>query len=87
MGAVHKVSRAPTAIDRRIGANLRRLRRQHHLSQSAIGRLLGVSYQQLQKYEKGMDRIPAAYLYDLSLAFGVPISEFFAVPEGASQTH
>lgn len=49
-------------VDAGIGARLRRLRESRNVSQSALGRALGVSFQQLQKYETGKNRLSAARL-------------------------
>ena len=47
------------------------------MSQSALGKLLGVTFQQVQKYEKGVNRIGAGRLQSLAEIFDVPISAFF----------
>ena len=54
-------------------------------SQSAVARQLGLSFQQIQKYEKGANRISAGRLYRLSKLFGVPVSFFYDdLPDGLS---
>jgi transcriptional regulator with XRE-family HTH domain len=56
------------------------IRRQRHLkgwSQTELGAYLGVSYQQIQKYEQGLNQIDACVLYVLANTFGVPVGWFF----------
>jgi len=52
------------------------------MSQERLAELLGVTFQQVQKYEKGVNRIAASRLYDIASALQQPISRFF---EGLSQ--
>jgi len=47
------------------------------MSQEKLGELLGLTFQQVQKYEKGANRIGASRLYDISSILGVPVSYFF----------
>lgn len=47
------------------------------LTQDQLGQLLGLTFQQVQKYEKGMNRISAGRLFELGKALGVPVSYFF----------
>lgn len=65
-------------IDRRIGQHLRQIRQFRGLSQHDLGRAIGVSYQQIQKYEKGRSRIPASRLYALACCLGVAPGAFFS---------
>ncbi len=67
----------PTAIDRYVGSRVRQQRLLLGLSQSALASKLGVTFQQLQKNEKGTNRIGASRLLQLSLSLGVPIQYFF----------
>ena len=60
-----------------IGARLRRRRKELGFSQTAIGDKLGIAFQQIQKYENGMNRISAASLYELSKVLSVPLGYFF----------
>lgn len=60
-----------------IGINLRHLRQSAALSQRQVGRLLGVSFQQIQKYERGENRIPVEKLHLLKNIYGVPYHYFF----------
>lgn len=60
-----------------IGAQIRRLRVLHGLSQQKLGDLLGVTFQQVQKYERGTNQINVHTLVLLSQHFVVPITYFF----------
>lgn len=68
-------------IDVLIGANLRDLRLFFGVTQAELARVLGVTFQQVQKYEKGKDRLSAARLYVLARFFDVPLDAFFAEPK------
>lgn len=63
--------------DSRIGNNMRRLRLAAGLPQTAVAKHLGLTYQQVQKYERGHNRVSAAMLHDLALLFDVPCALFF----------
>jgi transcriptional regulator with XRE-family HTH domain len=65
------------AIVVHIGDRIRSLRKQLGMSQSDLGELIGVRFQQVQKYENGANRVSAAALYELACALGVPIIYFF----------
>ena len=66
-----------TARDVEVGRRVRAIRLERDMSQSALGKLLGVTFQQVQKYEKGVNRIGAGRLQSLAEIFEVPISAFF----------
>jgi transcriptional regulator with XRE-family HTH domain len=63
--------RATTEIDRMIGAQIRLRRASARLSQEALAEAIGVTFQQIQKYEKGVNRVSAAALYRIGRALGV----------------
>lgn len=69
--------RRATADDVAIGEKLRALRLDRGLSQSDLGRLIGVTFQQLQKYEKGANRVSAGRLARIAAALDVPITAFY----------
>jgi transcriptional regulator with XRE-family HTH domain len=71
------VSKSPDPIDAHVGARLRYRRMTIGMSQEALGERLGVTFQQIQKYEKGLNRIGAGRLYQIARILGVPISFFF----------
>lgn len=63
--------------DRQIGANIRRLRIEAGLSQKDTAGRLGISYQQVQKYERGKSRVAASTLYELAAFYHVAPARFF----------
>ncbi|PHZ86117.1 helix-turn-helix domain-containing protein [Paremcibacter congregatus] len=65
------------AIDRHIGARLRLIRTRREISQSELGSYLGVSFQQVQKYEQGRNRLSASRLLLVSKCCHVPLHFFF----------
>ncbi len=67
----------PTAIDRHVGGRVRQRRIMLGMSQQALAAKLGVTFQQLQKNEKGTNRIGSSRLLDLSVSLDVPIQYFF----------
>ena len=64
-------------IDRHVGERIRHRRTELGLTQEQLGEALGVSYQQIQKYETGANRISAGRLYEIARRLGVDISDFF----------
>jgi transcriptional regulator with XRE-family HTH domain len=64
-------------IDSHIGQKLKEIRMLMRLSQEQVGELIGVSFQQIQKYEMGTNRISASRLYEFAQVFQKPISIFF----------
>ena len=71
-------------VDRHVGSRLRLRRGYLELSQDSLGRSLGCSYQQIQKYENGSNRIPASRLFELAVLLDVPVDFFF---EGLDPGH
>lgn len=67
----------PNEIDREVGRRIKLRRQELGLNQQSLAEQIGVSYQQVQKYENGTDRIGASRLYAISLALGCSIAEFF----------
>jgi len=68
----------PDRVDALVGQKIKRLRMQLELSQEQLAEAIGVSFQQLQKYERGINRVGAGRLYALALALQVPVDYFFA---------
>ncbi|MCB9958691.1 MAG: helix-turn-helix transcriptional regulator [Rhodospirillaceae bacterium] len=71
----------PHPVDQIVGANLRRLRLKANMSQTELGHRVGVSFQQIQKYENATDRIAASRLWGCAQALGVEVGTFFAPPQ------
>ena len=69
--------KVPTTIDVHIGKRLKRLRRDRELSQTALGRAANVSFQQIQKYERGCNRISVGRLWDFCKLLDVSPTYFF----------
>lgn len=63
--------------DVRIGQRIRSRRLQIGMSQERLADLLGVTFQQVQKYEKGINRVAATRLFDIAAALDMPVVEFF----------
>jgi transcriptional regulator with XRE-family HTH domain len=73
--------KVPNPVDRHVGSRVRMRRRMLAVSQEKLGRALGLTFQQVQKYEKGTNRIGASRLEQISRILQVPVEFFF---EGAS---
>ena len=77
--------RIATAIDAFIGDRMRERRHALNMSQKELGKALGVSCQQIQKYEKGYNRVSAARLHDICKVLNVSLSTMFErAPEASS---
>lgn len=74
----------PNEIDVHVGARVRQRRRLLGLSQEQLGKALGLTFQQVQKYERGVNRIGASRLHQLGAALGVPVGFFFEGLAGGS---
>lgn len=68
---------APNPIDVFVGAKIRFFRERAKMSQETLSGMLGISFQQLQKYEQGKNRVSASRLWDLSQILRAGIDEFF----------
>ncbi len=79
----------PHPVDIHVGRRLRLRRTTLGMSQEAIGKQTGITFQQIQKYEHGVNRMGSSRLYEFSRILSVPVSYFFegfgdyAVEEGA----
>ena len=67
----------PNPVDVHVGARLRQRRTLLGMTQTKVGEAIGLTFQQMQKYEKGTNRISASRLYDLSGVLDVPVEYFF----------
>lgn len=70
-------NRQPNSADVQIGESIRAHRLIVGMSQSDLGRRLGVSFQQIQKYEKGTNRVGAGRLPQIAKIFGIPVGALF----------
>jgi transcriptional regulator with XRE-family HTH domain len=71
------VKKAPNPIDRHVGSRVRMRRILLGMSQEKLGEALGLTFQQIQKYEKGTNRIGASRLQQISRTLNVPPAFFF----------
>jgi transcriptional regulator with XRE-family HTH domain len=69
--------RAAGTIDKRLGDLVRKRRLELGMSQERLAELLGVTFQQVQKYEKGLNRIAASRLHHIAQALDMPVAQFF----------
>jgi transcriptional regulator with XRE-family HTH domain len=76
----------PDSVDKAVGRNVRLHRMAAKLSQHELGRKIGVTFQQVQKYEKGTNRIGASRLNRISEVLDVPIPTLFDGVSAASTT-
>jgi len=70
-------NKQPNAFDVHIGKRIRTARILIGMSQERLGALLGVTFQQIQKYERGFNRIGAGRLYDVAAILNVPVGFFY----------
>lgn len=75
--SLSKRGEGPNPIDIHVGQRLRLRRTLLGLSQETLGEAVGITFQQLQKYERGANRISASRLFNLSQVMGVPVTFFF----------
>jgi transcriptional regulator with XRE-family HTH domain len=76
----NSTAKLPSLVDKHVGGRVRVRRLMLGLSQESLGEYLGLTFQQVQKYEKGVNRISASRLQQLSEILEVPVPFFF---EGA----
>jgi transcriptional regulator with XRE-family HTH domain len=76
-------TKSPNPIDKHVGNRVRMRRMMLKMSQEKLGNAVGLTFQQIQKYEKGANRIGASRLQQIALVLSVPVPFFF---EGAPQT-
>ena len=68
--------KAPNPIDKHVGSRVRMRRMMLGMSQEKLGDALGLTFQQVQKYEKGTNRIGASRLQQISIILQVPVHSF-----------
>ena len=83
--------KTPNPIDVHVGSRIRLRRNMISMSQEKLGEALGITFQQIQKYEKGTNRVGASRLQQISKVLGVPVAFFFEdapgeSPEGAGMS-
>jgi transcriptional regulator with XRE-family HTH domain len=70
-------SKENVSVDKHVGQRLRDRRNEMEISQTAVGDALGVTFQQIQKYETGFNRVSSSRLHQLAAILGVDVSYFF----------
>ena len=77
--------RRTNEIDFIIAGKLRARREELKLSQMGLAEIVGVTFQQIQKYEKGSNRVAASRLFAIARALEVPLGYFFEPPKKSAQ--
>lgn len=70
-------TRTPNPVDLHVGARIRLRRRMQGVSQEKLADALGLTFQQVQKYERGANRVSASKLYEIAAALRAPVAYFF----------
>ncbi len=84
MTSLQDNERSPNIVDLHVGMRIRLRRRAVSVSQEKLAEALGLTFQQVQKYERGLNRVSASKLYDIARTLNASISYFFeglAAPE------
>jgi transcriptional regulator with XRE-family HTH domain len=76
----------PNPIDQHIGARIRLRRNMIGMSQESLGEALGITFQQIQKYEKGTNRVGGSRMQAIAESLSVPVSYFFEDAPSATST-
>jgi transcriptional regulator with XRE-family HTH domain len=71
------VSKAPNPVDKHVGSRVRMRRIMLGMTQQKLGEALGLTFQQIQKYEKGTNRVGASRIQQIAEVLNVPVSFFF----------
>jgi transcriptional regulator with XRE-family HTH domain len=72
-----RTRRGPDSVDRIVGRNIRIYRLQKDLTQTELAEELGLTFQQVQKYEKGTNRVGSGRLLKIAMILGVPVTALF----------
>jgi transcriptional regulator with XRE-family HTH domain len=78
---LHKAPKKPDLVDVDVGNRIRLHRLQKGLSQTALAEQLGVTFQQVQKYERGVNRVGAGRLTKIAQVLGVPVTTLFGADD------
>ena len=79
--AMKSKTKSTNSDDIQVGQRIRARRMAQGMSQTELGNLLGVTFQQVQKYEKGVNRVGAGRLTKIAEVLGVPVGSFFSGKE------
>jgi len=83
MQTLNEAEQGPNPIDRHVGLRIRMRRKELGLSQERLGEAVGLTFQQIQKYERAANRVSASKLWEISRALEAPIGYFYEGLEGA----
>lgn len=72
----------PTDVDRFVGMQVRAARRELKLTQDELGQMLNITFQQVQKYERGVNRISSGKLYEIAHVLKRPLEYFYPEHSG-----
>jgi transcriptional regulator with XRE-family HTH domain len=75
--------KTPNPVDKHVGSRVRMRRVLIGMSQEKLGEALGITFQQIQKYEKGTNRIGASRMQQIATVMGVPVAYFFEDAPGS----
>lgn len=82
-----KTKTPPDASDIERGAKIRMRRIEQHMSQAELGKQLGVTFQQVQKYEKGTNRVSATRITEIAQALDIGVSYFMEPSDTKSESN
>jgi transcriptional regulator with XRE-family HTH domain len=71
------IARRTTPVDYKVGRNVRKRRIELGLSQTDLAQACGITFQQVQKYERGANRVSASRLWQFAAVLGLPVAAFF----------
>ena len=74
MGVPAQIERFPNPVDLHVGARVRMRRKLLGISQEKLAEELGLTFQQIQKYERGANRVSASKLYEIARALSTPVA-------------
>jgi transcriptional regulator with XRE-family HTH domain len=77
-------TKRPDGVDKIVGRNIRIYRLTRGLSQTDLGNKVGVTFQQIQKYEKGVNRVGSGRLFEMSRVLGISVLSLFEGTETSS---
>lgn len=72
-------------IDLAVGTRIRMVRKMRGITQQALAESVGLTFQQIQKYESGANRVSASKLAEIAVFLEAPIAEFFGAPDSAAR--
>jgi transcriptional regulator with XRE-family HTH domain len=77
MNKLDDIDRSPNPIDRHVGLRIRMRRKEMGVSQERLAESLGITFQQVQKYERGANRVSASKLWEIAGALKTPVAYFY----------